>query len=238
MIDKNIFKKYSTLTNSNNFQKENTANEYDKRYFEHFYLKHFPTNKNIRILDIGCGNGKYLNILNNKGYANAWGIDISQEQIELAKKNLSNVECIDSLTFLKKNKVKYDVILLIDVLEYIDLPETFEILQLAYLSLNDHGKLFIQVPNAISAFSPLRYADITHQRAYTIYSLTQTINLSDFKKYCFFELYPYIHGFKSFIRNILWNLIIKPLISAFQYIAYGTNFNKIYTANFLCVLEK
>lgn len=231
-----IFENYASLlknTSSSNNEK------YDENYFKTFYLNKLPNDKNCLILDIGCGNGKYLNILKKNGYQKLYGIDISSEQIELAKKsNLTNVECIDAIDFLKNVKEKYDVILLIDVLEHLDLNPSIELINLIYKALKKDGKLFIQVPNALSLFSPLRYSDITHKRAYSKNSIIQTLNTSDFIKYKFFELAPYIHGIKSLVRNISWRLLLKPMMSAFLYTAYGTNFGKIYTANFLCVCEK
>ncbi len=235
MKDK-IFENYaSLLKNSSSIKNQ----KYDENYFKTFYLNKLSQDKSCLILDIGCGNGKYLNILNNFGFNNLYGIDISPEQIEIAKKtNLLNVQCIDALDFLKNVKEKYDVILLIDVLEHLDLNPSIELINLIYKALKFDGKLFIQVPNALSLFSPLRYSDITHKRAYSISSIIQTLNLSNFKKYKFFELPPHIHGIKSLVRNILWKLILKPLISAFLYTTYGTNFGKIYTANFLCICER
>jgi 2-polyprenyl-3-methyl-5-hydroxy-6-metoxy-1,4-benzoquinol methylase len=235
-MKKNIFENYASLLKNTSQHKDQ---KYDAAYFKTFYLNKLPKNTNCLILDIGCGNGKYLKILEKLGFQNLYGIDISSEQIKLAKEsNLFNVKCIDAVDFLKNIQEKYDVILLIDVLEHLDLEYSIELINLIYSSLKKEGKLFIQVPNALSPFSPLRYSDITHKRAYSSFSIIQTLNTSDFKKITLFELFPYIHGLKSFVRNILWRFILKPLISAFLYTAYGTNFDKIYTANFLCICEK
>lgn len=235
-MNKNIVDNYaSSLKNtiSNNNEK------YDENYFKIFYLNKLPHDKNCSILDIGCGNGKYLNILKKYDFKNLYGIDISKEQIEIAiKSNPQRVQCIDALKFLKDIKEKYDVILLIDVLEHLDLNDSLEIINSIYRALKKDGKLFIQVPNALSPFSPLRYSDITHKRAYSKTSLIQTLNNSNFNNYQFYELFPFVHGLKSFIRNILWKCFIKPTISVFLYTLYGTNFEKIYTANFLCECKK
>lgn len=235
-MKENIFKNYATLLKNTSSSKNS---KYDENYFKTFYLKKLPKDKNSQILDVGCGNGKYLHILNNLGFQNLHGIDISKQQIEIAKNsNLLKVEHIDALEFLKNKKDKYSVILLIDVLEHIELIKSIKLINLSYQALKKDGKLFIQVPNALALFSPLRYSDITHKRAYTKTSLIQTLNTSNFKKFTFFELFPYVHGIKSFIRNILWHIFLKPFITAFLYTAYGTNFGKIYTANFLCICEK
>ena len=41
--------------------------------------------KGAKVLDIGCGEGESLEYLYNKGAAEIWGIDISEEQIKKAK---------------------------------------------------------------------------------------------------------------------------------------------------------
>ncbi len=48
--------------------------------------KKVPTNI-IKVLDIGCGTGHHVNLLNNNNNINCIGIDISQEMINKAKQN-------------------------------------------------------------------------------------------------------------------------------------------------------
>jgi 2-polyprenyl-3-methyl-5-hydroxy-6-metoxy-1,4-benzoquinol methylase len=235
-MNSKIFEKYCSMLGT---QEKIKLQKYDEKYFLNFFLKNFKKNKNLKILDIGCGWGKNLKILEKHGYTNSFGIDISTEQIEIAEKNdIKNVKCINAIDFLKNSKEKYDVILLIDVLEHIEFEESIELIKLINGSLNDDGTLYIQVPNAYSLFIPLRYSDLTHLRAYTYHSLTQLMNLSTFKKFNFYELYPFIHGIKSFIRFVLWKLFFKPLIYFFVYTAYGNNLGKIFSANILCIVRK
>lgn len=234
-MNQDLYKKYASIMSVDNSLKKTN---YDELYFKKYYLKKISPNKNIEILEIACGNGKYLEILKKLGYKNTLGIDLSEEQIEIAKKKSLNVKCISAVDFLKQNKKKYDVILLIDIFEHLSLDDSIEVIKLIYDQLNKKGKVFIQVPNALAPFSPHRYSDITHLRSYTTTSLHQTINFSYFKKIAFYELPVFIHGFKSLIRKLLWTVFLKPGISFFLYAVYGTNYSKIYTANFLCVLEK
>ena len=42
--------------------------------------------KNCRVLDLGCGKGESLEYLYNKGASDIWGLDVSTEQISLAKR--------------------------------------------------------------------------------------------------------------------------------------------------------
>ncbi|MBL0024752.1 MAG: class I SAM-dependent methyltransferase [Saprospiraceae bacterium] len=52
-------------------------------YFENVINKNI-LDKNSNILDIGCGTGSFLFHLKKLGFYNTYGIDISQEQINVA----------------------------------------------------------------------------------------------------------------------------------------------------------
>ncbi|CRG96715.1 methyltransferase, putative [Plasmodium gallinaceum] len=51
----------------------------------------FKEQKNIAILDIGCGNGLFLYKLYEKGFVNLHGLDFSNTAIELSKKLFNNI---------------------------------------------------------------------------------------------------------------------------------------------------
>lgn len=60
-------------------------------------LQLFKEIKGKKILELGCGSGKSLEYLANKGASELWGIDISEEQINNAKKlNIHNSHFIIS----------------------------------------------------------------------------------------------------------------------------------------------
>lgn len=43
--------------------------------------------KDARILEVGCNRGLQLDILNNMGFKNLWGIEINKKAVRLARKN-------------------------------------------------------------------------------------------------------------------------------------------------------
>jgi 2-polyprenyl-3-methyl-5-hydroxy-6-metoxy-1,4-benzoquinol methylase len=45
-----------------------------------------PQDKSAHIIDIVCGGGHFLYFLQQQGYSNTRGIDISQEQLDVAEK--------------------------------------------------------------------------------------------------------------------------------------------------------
>jgi len=81
------------------------------------FLSSLP--KNIKILDVGCGYGRTLTYLSNLGFHNLTGFDISSSYIAQAKKYCPNADVfVSSFKDFHTNK-KYDLILLMGVIEYI-----------------------------------------------------------------------------------------------------------------------
>lgn len=77
--------------------------------------------KNSKILDLGCGSGKYLYVLSNYMDGNFYGVDISSKSIERANKLFKK----ENLKFENKNldqlkNAKFDLIILNDVFEHVE----------------------------------------------------------------------------------------------------------------------
>ena len=210
-------------------------------YYSANYKRHLPAEENIEILEIGSGMGLFLKWLTDEGYANVTGVDISMQQCRDARKlKLENIKCQDILEYLRGNSRRYDLIVCIDVLEHLKLDYLYELISRTYDALNPGGRLIVQSPNAIAPFNAIRYADITHRRTFTVTSIRQLLAFSGFKfrSFCCYEIPPHIHGLKSWIRNTLWLLCIRPLIFLLFSILWGDDKGKIYTPNFLVVVDK
>ncbi len=146
--------------------------------------------KDVNILDLGCGTGQFIFFLKECGFENVTGIDISVTQVELARKMqpIADVRFIeDTIEFLKKRQGKYDVVILNDVIEHLELNYTVSLMMMIYFSLKIDGIVIIKTVN--SAFplgSSTRYADLTHKTAYHKKSLIQLlrhIGFQDIKCY-------------------------------------------------------
>jgi len=213
---------------------------WSRDYFKHYLLPHFPSSRDADILEIGCGYGRYLKFLEENGYKKSCGIDISPDQIEYGKKKLglSNIFQKDPLDFFKENQKKYDVIMLIDILEHLDLDYTIKLLKGAKETLNDKGILLIHVPNAISPFSVTYHGDITHKHSFSAQSLSQLLRMTGFEHMEHFPLPPWVHGVKSFVRRVLWSGIVNPMITLLLLIANGNKMGGIYTSNFLTIVHR
>lgn len=221
-------------------QDEQALTQWSLGYFAANIQPHLPTNRDARIIEIGCGYGRYIKALQELDYTNVQGIDISKEQIDYAteKLGLVNVKHTDAMAYLADAWETYDAILLLDVLEHLELPYSVKLIQAIGAALKPGGAFVVQVPNALSPLSPNRHWDITHLRAYSTHSMEQHLRLGGFVEMRHFELPPHAHGVASTVRRLLWGALVKPLISAYMLVANSGLMGGIYTTNMLTVAHR
>jgi 2-polyprenyl-3-methyl-5-hydroxy-6-metoxy-1,4-benzoquinol methylase len=101
------------------------------------------------ILEIGCGIGAMCNRLNLR-WPNAIikGIDISEKSIDVAKNLFESANCkfFTSLPEEFDNKKKFDLILLIDVIEHVEKSQRMELLSFIENNLSENGMLLLAFP--------------------------------------------------------------------------------------------
>ncbi len=113
---------------------------------------------NTKILDIGCGGGLLSEGMSKIG-ANVTGIDFIKENITVAKKHAkeNNLKINYVVKDFEKEKIKfkYDVIIILEVLEHLNNWETF--IKKIRLNLKKNGVLIISTinRNLISKFLTL-----------------------------------------------------------------------------------
>lgn len=97
--------------------------------------------KDIKILDVGTGNGAFGNRLKTLGYENLYALEIDTAAKEEARKHYKKVASnIEEL-----NENNFDLILLLDVIEHMTNPE--EYLQMISSYTKTGAKILISVPN-------------------------------------------------------------------------------------------
>lgn len=236
---KNLFEKYtSTVVLAN--ADEAALTKTSIRNFERNILPVLPPDRQSRILDIGCGYGRYLSALDLAGYRNVYGIDVSEEQIAYAQERLGlgNCACADALEFLSDQSAAYDAILLLDVMEHLDVMYAIELCRAIHRALKPNGIFVVQVPNGLSPLCPHLYADVTHQRAFTTDSVEQVLRIGGFDNFRHAATPTPVHGVKSMIRRGVWEAIINPLLKAYFLVVVGSTLGGIYTPNLLTVTRK
>ena len=173
-------------------------------------------------LDIGCGPGTFLGILNKKSI----GVDISESQINYAKKNYSSKK-IKFLSYKNKIPVKsrsVDSITLIELIEHVDNNDLKMIFKECNRVLKDNGSLYVTTPNYYSLWpilefflnlvSPIDYKH-EHINKFNKKKLKKMMNKNNFKvlELNSFILFSPFLAFLSFdfakIMIILDNILTK-----------------------------
>jgi SAM-dependent methyltransferase len=109
----------------------------------------FSDDKEINILDAGCGTGRLMELLQNKYIIE--GFDFSTEALDFCKqRGISNVWKQDINTWMSDKM--YDVIISADVICSIGIENYNNILQFFFNTLNHNGILILNLP----AFEILR----------------------------------------------------------------------------------
>ena len=128
-----------------------------------------PAKKESKILDIGCGMGRFLLTLKELGYNNLKGIEIDKSQFDIAEKSGLDIEKTDIIEYFEHNNTLYDAIYCFDVLEHLEKERQIILLNQMYEHLTDTGIIVMRIPNALAPTAMLfRYEDFTHTISYTV----------------------------------------------------------------------
>jgi SAM-dependent methyltransferase len=151
--------------------------------------------KTARLLDIGCGTGLLVHALQQAGFADIRGFDLSSQQIAVATRRGLPCELVDAdhlhrLADAEPSSV--DGIFLMDVLEHIPVGEQMRFASALSRLLKANAPLVISVPNASSTFATRwRYMDWTHQCCFTEHSLAFVLRNQGFES---IDFLPYEYG--------------------------------------------
>lgn len=112
--------------------------------FDYFVIRktiaNWIPNKQVEVLDMGCGLGYFANLFNKKGYL---GIDIDPESISIAKRihPKYSFQVGDATSFISKKK--FDLILVVGVLHHLSDKQVTQCLKTMKDSIRKNGRLII-----------------------------------------------------------------------------------------------
>jgi len=206
--------------------------EYHKAFF-----KYFPSNLRGRLLDLGCGDGRFLRYAKEQGFE-VWGIDFDKKSVENVKRNLG-IDTVFAMSleefyeYAKEKNLKFDVITFFEVLEHQDKP--MEFLEMVKGLLKEGGYIAGSVPNR-ERFLREIYWKISHGDhpphhflRFSRRSLENALKLSGFEDahvyimdFTFDEIYPYVEmkllGRFYNLRNLLKSMVLGDKKRAGAYV--------------------
>jgi 2-polyprenyl-3-methyl-5-hydroxy-6-metoxy-1,4-benzoquinol methylase len=212
-----------------------------RSYFRWCQYKYLPLfedlSKDVPILELGCGAGDMLEYLGRSGFSAAEGIDLSEEQVQIAKGRGLNARIADVFECLEAAPRRYRVILALDFLEHFSRDELMRLVPAIRAALEPGGYLIVQTPNGQGLF-PHRvvYGDLTHLTIFTPESLKQLFRLWDFEQFHFVETGPAPHNLKGKLRVLAWSLITR-CANLVRKIESGKT-QSIWTENMICRCTK
>lgn len=127
-------------------------------YFEGFH----------RVLDIGCGHGEFLQLLQEEGHE-AVGIDIDPAMVATCRAQGLTAHEGDAIAWLKTESEPFDAIFSSNVIEHMDAPSVQALIRGAHTALRPGGMLLIGTPNPESLIVQFHefWRDPTHVRLYS-----------------------------------------------------------------------
>jgi 2-polyprenyl-3-methyl-5-hydroxy-6-metoxy-1,4-benzoquinol methylase len=168
-----------------------------------------PQDKNISIVDLGCGFGTFVKPALDAGYKNTRGFDISQEQVAVAHKLGINEVTHSSIEDFFKLNQKADIIVGLDIIEHFTKDELIDFLLNTKKALNPGGKVIFRTPNMDAPqTSVFAYGDISHEVFLNKSSALQVMNSVGFSN---------VKVSGGLVRN---NQIVKEIIRAIGWKCY------------------
>lgn len=146
-----------------------------------------------RALDIGCGRGEWLSILENNGYTTT-GIDINPIMVKSCQELGLDAQQVDVLSWLSAQESEsLSVITAFHVVEHIPFEQLLRWTAEAYRVLEPGGVLIFETPNPENPLvgSHTFYHDPTHRNPITPTLLTFLGNYTGFESVSIERLHPY-----------------------------------------------
>jgi SAM-dependent methyltransferase len=175
---------YRDLSKYNNHERDGQAVPLEEEKCDQTVdlMEQFAPHKDIRILDIGSGSGKFLASLRKRGFRNVRGIDPSPACARAAQ-SLYGVEVtVGTIASIPQPEAPYDFLVLIGVMEHIrDLD--CAVSQLHAL-LREGGRVYLDVPDggrfAVHADAPFQEFSTEHINFFSTRSLSNLMCLRGF----------------------------------------------------------
>jgi 2-polyprenyl-3-methyl-5-hydroxy-6-metoxy-1,4-benzoquinol methylase len=181
-------------------------------YYRTKLSRWLPAEPSSSILDLGCGQGRWLAFLLERGYPAVTGVDINPAKTARARELAPSARIIerDMLEFLSEQTAgAYDCVTALDVIEHLEKDQVIPFLDHLYRVLRPGGRVILQTPNGASPWGmAVRYGDFAHGCCFTPVSLAVLLARAGFADFQAQETGPVRRGISGSVRWVLWRLLV------------------------------
>lgn len=135
-------------------------------YINNYILRNVNKEDDKIIIDIGCGRGEWLDILQQNGFS-AIGVDNNEIMVKLCQEKGFEAVCEDAIKYLGRlDEKSVKLLTCFQVVEHLHFDQLNGLLKEISRVLDDNGMLIIETPNAhnLEVGSHNFYIDPTHKR--------------------------------------------------------------------------
>lgn len=210
------------------------------RAYDYYLRGWLPFDHAARIADLGCGSGRLLSFLSQRGYSNLVGVDRSPEQAAIARQSGAAVVEGGAYEFLVSSAGSIDVLLAIDLVEHFQKREVLPFLTACLGALSPGGRLIVQTPNGESPFcGTLLYGDFTHEWCYSASLLRNLLSFVGFEGGEAREVgpVPFGYGVKATMRSGGW-AFLRLLCGVWSLLETGNMGSRVWTRAMLVSARK
>lgn len=187
--------------------------------------------------EIGCGDGRLLAYWQRRGFSHVQGVDISAEQVALARRRGVQAAVADVFDWLPRHADTFGALLAVDVFEHFSREELLRLVPLVYAALRPGGRLLVQTANGAGLFpGQVIYGDLTHLTILTPESIGQLLRPFGFADLRCFETGPVPIRLRGKLDVAAWG-VLKRLATAVRQVETGKR-QTIWTENFICLARK
>lgn len=230
-----IYERYaSNFQSAPQFFDVTAARRWGKAY-RHYLRGWLPERRDARILDVACGGGRLLQFYLDAGYTEVHGVDVSPEQVALARQVTPNVTQVSALDYLAEHPGRFDLISGLDIVEHFRKDEVLHFLDQCFGALKPAGRLVLQTPNAESPWGTQhRYNDLSHELAFNPNALSRLLALVGFEAIEAREQgpVPWGYGPASTLRWCAWQAI-RAALKVWNIAETGYPGSEVFTRVFL-----
>lgn len=238
-----LYQRYVSYHHSRIYRTDAKEYEMYRQYFRKNYGPFLPQDREVPVVDIGCGLGHCLYFFAKEGYCNRTGVDLCPEALEhCVKHGLLQMERAvqeDAQTYLASHVGCFGVIVMNDLVEHLPKETIVPVLRAAREALRPGGVLLIKTVNAANPITGCssRYVDFTHTVAFTEESLRFVCISAGFRDV---SIYPQDIWIFNPLVNAAGRVLHWLLSTVFRvlFLAYGRQTTRIFSKDLIAVVRK